>query len=148
MGISRLFEDGMNVFKDREGNYGDARPMFEAIAKLWNSFLNVIMDNSKPDIITASDVAVMLALFKIARAKGMGGKYTHDTGVDVINYAALWADMEERTAEEFPPFVDTDDTLEMFEVDGDPLENDALIDALLSLKDKKVWDKDRFESKE
>jgi hypothetical protein len=50
------------VTKDRATTHGDAEDNFRRIADLWNAYLGV-------DDITSIDVAVMLALLKVARIK-------------------------------------------------------------------------------
>lgn len=50
------------VTKDRAATHGDAERNFGLIATYWSAHLDVK--------ITASDVAVMMTLFKLARAKG------------------------------------------------------------------------------
>jgi hypothetical protein len=49
------------VCTDREEQYGNPKDNFSLIARLWREYL----DTDKP--ITAHDVAVMMALLKIAR---------------------------------------------------------------------------------
>ena len=63
----------------REQDYGTPESNFTMIANLWNAYLSC-------DGFTAQDVAVMMALLKIARiATGTG---TADSFIDLAGYAA------------------------------------------------------------
>ena len=67
------------VTKDRAATHGDAEDNFRRIADLWNAYLGV-------DDITSIDVAVMLALLKVARIRS---NPTHaDNWIDIAGYAA------------------------------------------------------------
>jgi len=64
---------------DRATTHGDAEDNFRRIAELWNAYLGV-------DDITSIDVAVMLALLKVARIRS---NPTHaDNWIDIAGYAA------------------------------------------------------------
>lgn len=64
---------------DRATTHGDAEDNFRRIAELWNAYLGV-------DDITTIDVAVMLALLKVARIRS---NPTHaDNWIDIAGYAA------------------------------------------------------------
>jgi hypothetical protein len=67
------------VTKDRATTHGDAEDNFRRIADLWNAYLGV-------DDITSIDVAVMLALLKVARIK-QNPNHT-DNWIDIAGYAA------------------------------------------------------------
>ena len=67
------------VTQDRAATHGDAENNFRRIADLWNAYLGV-------NTISAVDVAVMLALLKVARIKS---NPTHaDNWIDIAGYAA------------------------------------------------------------
>jgi len=67
------------VTKDRAATHGDAEDNFRRIAELWNAYLGA-------DDITTIDVAVMLALLKVARIRS---NQTHaDNWIDIAGYAA------------------------------------------------------------
>ena len=67
------------VSKDRAATHGDAEDNFRRVAALWNAYLGV-------DDITSIDVAVMLALLKVARIRS---NPTHaDNWIDMAGYAA------------------------------------------------------------
>jgi hypothetical protein len=67
------------VTKDRAATHGDAEDNFLRTAELWNAYLGV-------DNISATDVAVMLALLKVARIK-QNPNHT-DNWIDIAGYAA------------------------------------------------------------
>ena len=77
-----LTEAGNLIDGDRHKQYGEAKDNFALIAKYWNGHLGLI------DFITNRDVAMMMALMKIARTHGDGRK-SKDTFVDICGYAAL-----------------------------------------------------------
>lgn len=67
------------VTTDRAATHGDAEDNFRRIADLWNAYMGV-------DDITSIDVAVMLALLKVARIRS---NPTHaDNWIDIAGYAA------------------------------------------------------------
>lgn len=66
------------VCGQREQDYGSPESNFQLIADLWRTYLGVD--------ISATDVAMMMALMKIARIKNGGG--TGDSFVDLAGYAA------------------------------------------------------------
>lgn len=63
----------------REQDYGSPENNFHLIANLWNAYLKV-------DYISEVDVAMMMALLKIARIRS--GNYTIDSFIDLAGYAA------------------------------------------------------------
>lgn len=67
------------VTKDRAATHGDAEDNFRRIAELWNAYLGV-------DDITSIDVAVMLALLKVARIRS--NPKNADNWIDIAGYAA------------------------------------------------------------
>lgn len=77
---SILSEAERCVCTDREQQYGSPESNFSLIARLWREYL----DTDKP--ITAHDVAVMMALLKIARIAS--GQTKLDNYVDLCGYAA------------------------------------------------------------
>lgn len=76
---------------DRAATHGDAEDSFGAIAELWQWWL----ENRTPDgPIEASDVAMMMSLFKVGRT---AGNPSHsDNYVDMLGYTALMAEMNLR----------------------------------------------------
>ena len=71
------------VCGQREQDYGSPESNFQIIADLWNDYLG--FSDHDYDI-TPTDVAMMMALLKIARIKNGGG--TGDSFVDLAGYAA------------------------------------------------------------
>lgn len=90
-----------NVCGDREYEYGSPEDNFKSIAALWSVYKDVIFD--------ASDVAMMMALLKIARIKT--GTATEDSFVDLAGYAACGAEIvtngEKDIADIFTEFANT-----------------------------------------
>ena len=72
-------EEAMKIVKDRNCQYGSPENNFALIARFWSAYL----DTS----ITSVDVAMMMGLLKIARAKGSGYS-SMDSFVDLAGYAA------------------------------------------------------------
>lgn len=67
------------VTKDRAATHGDAESNFGLIAAYWSAHLDAN--------VTAHDVAVMMCLFKLARAKA-NPKHI-DNAIDAAAYSAL-----------------------------------------------------------
>lgn len=66
------------VCKSRQAEYGEPENNFLDIAKLWSIYKAVPF--------TETDIAVMMALMKIARIKN--GEFKEDSFIDLIGYAA------------------------------------------------------------
>ena len=64
---------------DRQKDYGDKLHNHSNIAKLWSAYLDIE--------ITAHDVAILMALLKVARTKL--GQVSDDTYVDMSAYSAI-----------------------------------------------------------
>ncbi len=73
----------MCVCGHREKEYGSPENNFKTIAGLWSVY--------KGSSFTAEDVAIMMALLKIARIKT--GTGTEDSFVDLAGYAACGAEL-------------------------------------------------------
>lgn len=75
------------VCGQREQDYGTPENNFRAIAEFWTAYLNrACIANSGYADIDATDVAMMMALLKIARIAGGAG--TRDSFIDLAGYAA------------------------------------------------------------
>ena len=74
------------VCGERQENYGKPENNFRLIAELWRAYLHIEL--------TPTDVAMMMALLKIARIKT--GTATDDSFVDLAGYAACGAEIEHR----------------------------------------------------
>ena len=72
------------VCGERQQDYGTPEDNFKSIANLWNSYLG-------KEEISAVDVAMMMALLKIARIKTGGG--SGDSFVDLAGYAACGGEL-------------------------------------------------------
>jgi hypothetical protein len=68
------------VTTDRAATHGNAEDNFLRTAELWNAYLGV-------DNITSIDVAVMLALLKVARIRTKPQPHA-DNWIDIAGYAA------------------------------------------------------------
>lgn len=75
---------------ERQDQYGEPEDSFACIADLWNAYL---ADHLQANL-NAHNVAMMMALLKVARIKTGAG--SADCYVDLCGYAALAADMWER----------------------------------------------------
>ena len=73
------------VTKDRDATHGDMEDNFESIAELWQIYFN------KEWNFTSTDVAVMMALLKIARLKS--NKSNPDNWVDACGYMACGGEL-------------------------------------------------------
>lgn len=71
---------------DRDRDYGNPKGSFEIIGKLWSDYMDVK--------ITAKDVAIMMALLKVARCK-----YSNkiDSFIDGAGYFACAAEVATET---------------------------------------------------
>ena len=67
------------ITQDRAATHGDAEDSFGLIGTMWGVWLD--------RDVSAYDVAMMMALFKVARAKGNPSH--SDNLLDMIGYAAL-----------------------------------------------------------
>ena len=74
------------VCGERENEYGSPEDNFKIIADLWSAY--------KGAKFTAKDVAMMMALLKIARIKS--GTSTDDSYVDLAGYAACGAEIDHK----------------------------------------------------
>lgn len=81
--VTALREAEQVITKDRQDQYGDAEDCFGDIAALWTTYKRVTF--------TAHDVAVMMALLKVARIKA--NPQHNDSYVDGAAYLALAAEM-------------------------------------------------------
>lgn len=72
------------VLKDRSATHGDPENNFNRIANLWNVYLSGV------EWVEAYDVALMLALLKIARAQN--NPLNKDNWIDLAGYAACGAE--------------------------------------------------------
>lgn len=71
------------VLQDRDKQYGNPEDNFGVIARLWSTYLDVSID--------AYDVALLMSLMKIARAKRRPD--SPDSLIDLAGYAACAGDI-------------------------------------------------------
>jgi hypothetical protein len=89
--MSVLKEANAIIYGDREKTYGHPAKNLQAIATMWDVYIN----NTNSDKITAKDVAAMMMLVKVAR---FANDPTHrDNLVDICGYAALIERCDEPT---------------------------------------------------
>ena len=79
------------VFGQREEDYGSPEDNFKTIASLWDIYLQAAHTGSYIPILSPKDVAIMMALLKIARIAS--GK-SADSFVDLAGYAACAGEIE------------------------------------------------------
>ena len=75
------------VYGHRENEYGSPEDNFKTIADFWSVYKGVEF--------TANDVAMMMALLKIARIRT--GTATDDSYVDLAGYAACGSEINSKT---------------------------------------------------
>lgn len=80
------------VCGQRETDYGTPEDNFKTIAELWEAYLNKARTRGVNVRVEAKDVAVMMALLKIARIAAGCGKA--DSWIDLAGYAACGAECE------------------------------------------------------
>jgi hypothetical protein len=89
--MSVLKEANAIIYGDREKTYGHPAKNLQAIATMWDVYIN----NTNSDTITAKDVAAMMMLVKVAR---FANDPTHrDNLIDICGYAALIERCDEPT---------------------------------------------------
>ena len=81
-----LLESALRATTERGVEYGKPEDNFATIARLWRAYLGVAVN--------AQDVAMMMVLFKVARAKSAPGH--GDNLVDIAGYAACAAELGTR----------------------------------------------------
>lgn len=88
------------VCGEREQDYGSPEDNFETIGLLWGTYLRAAHPELAyviaPNSVTANDVAMMMALLKIARIAT--GKGTADSFVDLAGYAACGGEISTKEA--------------------------------------------------
>ena len=85
------------VWGNREHEYGSPENSFSTIANLWNAYLSA--DSRFPEDfgIDDIDVAVMMALLKIARIAT--GTFKEDSYIDACGYLACGAELDKKFLE-------------------------------------------------
>jgi hypothetical protein len=80
------------VSGDRQKSHGDKTENHQNIAALWNAYLGWRLGEGA--LLTPRDVALMMALLKIARTKA--GSHNPDDYVDLCGYGAVAGEIAER----------------------------------------------------
>ena len=83
---SALNEAMQVINGDWQDVYGAPEDSFKLIASYWSTYLQ----SKNSDLIDATDVAVMMTLFKIARE---ANQHKRDNIVDAAGYLGIYADM-------------------------------------------------------
>lgn len=78
---------------DRAKTHGDKVENHQNIAALWNAYLGWRLGEG--GLLTPRDIALMMALLKIARTKG--GSHNPDDYIDLAGYAAVAGEIAERS---------------------------------------------------
>ena len=92
-----ILEEAMEVVDGRGKSYGRPEDNFQRIARLWNAHLEnrMMVDTAGnkvlAEMITPQDVAMMMALMKIARLENDSSH--HDSWVDIAGYAACGGEL-------------------------------------------------------
>lgn len=86
-----LLEHALDVINgERQDAYGDPEQSFDVIAKFWTTYIQAKFPSTSV-VFISSDVAVMMALLKVARE--VAGRGKPDNVVDLAGYAGLYGDM-------------------------------------------------------
>jgi hypothetical protein len=93
------------ITKDRAATHGEAENNFAAIAGGWNWWLSIRQEGK----LTAHDVAMMMSIFKTARAAN--NKNHIDNYIDNAGYQALAAEIAIKPTELAIPHPDAGDRL-------------------------------------
>lgn len=87
----QILLDALHVINgERQDKYGNPEDSFAVIADYWTAYLDHHYRSNLT--VTAQDVAIMMALLKIARITT--GTATKDSYIDAAGYIGLAADME------------------------------------------------------
>jgi hypothetical protein len=121
---SILAEADSIVSGDRQGTYGSPEDCFGLIADLWNGWLGfgpeMARQSSKIAPLSASDVAIMMMLLKVARTKPAvlaDQPIKRDTLVDLAGYAACLARVQDAlpgSKEESEPILSHEEGGQLF----------------------------------
>lgn len=85
MSYKKIFDECESIINDREKSYGDAKPLFEALA---TRFSSVLGSKLKPGAtVSAYDVARLMAELKASRLDKNG--HHEDSILDQINYLVI-----------------------------------------------------------
>ena len=92
--MGKILNDAFHLINNRRKDiYGNPEDSFATIAKFWNAYISSRQKNK----IDAEDVAILMALFKIARI--VKDVSIEDSYRDAAGYIALAHEMHKKTAE-------------------------------------------------
>lgn len=80
-----LLDDAAQIIDGKDDEHGDAEDSFGRIAAYWTTYLQI--EHNVDVSLDQSDVAEMMALFKLARAQS--GRYNDDDYRDRLGYVAF-----------------------------------------------------------
>lgn len=86
-GAKKILGEAHKTLEDREDEYGDYHDMLGLIADYWSLYLG--------DDLGGDDVAVMMALFKVARSSYGTNRETADDLKDGLGYLAMASDLRD-----------------------------------------------------
>ena len=81
---------------DRDKQYGSPEKSFKVIANMWNGYL--IGKESIKELLTPTDVAARMVLFKMARIAT--GRFKEDSWIDAAGYCACGGELERKIKSE------------------------------------------------
>ncbi len=87
MDAQEVLGDVSQILSDREKDYHHYEDMLLLISEYWSTYLTSVLDESVE--ISGSEVATMMALFKIARSSVGEGEKTADDMKDALGYMAM-----------------------------------------------------------
>lgn len=111
---TEILDEVKAVLGEREGNYDHPAPNFQRIADYWN----VLLDEKLNDNLTASDVALMMILMKVAREQF---KHVDDNFMDIIGYGVCGLRIAEHEAQVAKNLAQVDKFLERLRERADGL---------------------------
>lgn len=85
--MREILQQTLDIIDNRKADYGNPGDMFALIAKYWSTYLESHQKTAGG--LAASDVAEMMALFKIARATHGENAKTADDLIDAVGYMAF-----------------------------------------------------------
>lgn len=87
-----LAEAMSTINGERQSVYGSPENSFALIAQYWTTYFRSTIEKQGRAYFTPSDVAMMMALFKIARE---ANQHKADNIIDCAGYLGIYADMQE-----------------------------------------------------
>lgn len=85
--MREILQQSLDIIDNRKADYGNPGDMFALIARYWNTYLDSHQKTAGG--LAGSDVAEMMALFKIARASHGENAKTADDLIDAVGYMSF-----------------------------------------------------------